>query len=78
MLAMLRETGWRNYSLFLRNDGLLVGYLEPDDFSTSVQAMDERDVNRRWQAEVAGLFSDLVDGRPDLAMEPLEEVFHLP
>jgi L-rhamnose mutarotase len=24
----LRETGWKNYSLFLREDGLLVGYLE--------------------------------------------------
>jgi L-rhamnose mutarotase len=28
MLAALRETGWSNYSLFLRDDGLLVGYLE--------------------------------------------------
>jgi L-rhamnose mutarotase len=25
MLAALRETGWHNYSLFLRPDGLLVG-----------------------------------------------------
>jgi len=24
MLAALRETGWNNYSLFLREDGLLV------------------------------------------------------
>jgi L-rhamnose mutarotase len=28
MLQALRETGWHNYSLFLREDGLLVGYLE--------------------------------------------------
>ena len=28
MLAALRETGWQNYSLFLRPDGMLVGYLE--------------------------------------------------
>ena len=27
MLDALRETGWNNYSLFLREDGLLVGYL---------------------------------------------------
>jgi L-rhamnose mutarotase len=26
MLTALRETGWNNYSLFLRKDGLLVGY----------------------------------------------------
>ena len=28
MLRALSDTGWRNYSLFLRDDGLLVGYLE--------------------------------------------------
>jgi len=27
MLAALRDTGWHDYSLFLRGDGLLVGYL---------------------------------------------------
>ena len=32
MQAALRETGWNNYSLFLRSDGLLVGYLETADF----------------------------------------------
>src|SRR2546430_7318719 len=32
MLLALRETGWNNYSLFLRPDGLLVGYLETEDF----------------------------------------------
>ena len=31
MLAALRDTGWHNYSLFLRDDGLLVGYVEADD-----------------------------------------------
>ncbi len=28
MLEALRETGWHNCSLFLRDDGLMVGYLE--------------------------------------------------
>ena len=39
MLAALRETGWRNYSLFLRPDGLLVGYLEADNFDQCVARM---------------------------------------
>ena len=34
MLAALSETGWHNYSLFLAADGLLVGYLETDDFKS--------------------------------------------
>ena len=27
-----RKAGWANYSLFLSGDGLLVGYLETDDY----------------------------------------------
>jgi len=34
------------------------------------------EVNARWQNEMAPLF-DLQGGRPDEAMVPLEELFHL-
>ena len=34
MLQALRETGWHNYSLFLREDGLLVGYFETPDYKS--------------------------------------------
>jgi L-rhamnose mutarotase len=30
MLAALTKTGWGNYSIFLAEDGLLVGYLETE------------------------------------------------
>jgi L-rhamnose mutarotase len=70
MLEALRETGWGNYSLFLREDGLLVGYFETDDFERAVAGMDARDVNTRWQADMARYFAD---GE----LERLEEVFHL-
>jgi L-rhamnose mutarotase len=76
MLAALREAGWRNYSLFLRDDGLLVGYLETEDFAAARAAMERTEVNARWQAEMAPFFEDL-DGRPDEDMTPLAEVFHL-
>jgi L-rhamnose mutarotase len=71
MLAALREAGWSNYSLFLSPDGLLVGYLETDDFEAAKRAMDETDVNARWQAEMAPFFEDA------LAFERVAEVFHL-
>lgn len=77
MLDALRATGWRNYSLFLRQDGLLVGYLECDDFEASLEAMAARDVNSRWQAEMAQFFELRGDARPDSGLERLEEVFHL-
>jgi len=77
MLNALRETGWRNYSLFLRPDGLLVGYLETDDFEKALAGMKTRDVNARWQAEMAPFFEKLTQGGADDNMLALEEVFHL-
>ncbi len=76
MRAALHDTGWRNYSLFLRDDGLLVGYVEADDLAAARAAMAATDVNARWQAEMAPFFVDL-GGRPDEGFVLLEEVFHL-
>jgi len=38
--------------VFLRDDGLLVGYLETPDFSQALKQMAEREVNARWQASM--------------------------
>ena len=77
MLEALRQSGWRNYSLFLREDGLLFGYLETDDFERARQDMARRAVNLRWQREMAPFFEELDGRRPDEGMQLLEEVFHL-
>ena len=77
MLDALRETGWRNYSLFLKPDGLLVGYVETDDFAKSCDDMKNYPVNARWQAEMASFFEAIAGGHADDNMVPLEEVFHL-
>jgi L-rhamnose mutarotase len=50
MRQALTETGWHNYSLFLRDDGLLVGYLETHDFNQALAQMAQLEVNARWQA----------------------------
>lgn len=77
MLAALRATGWHNYSLFLRPDGLLVGYLETPDFEQARLGMQNHPVNARWQAEMAPFFESLQQGAADASMLPLDEVFHL-
>ncbi len=77
MLDALRRTGWKNYSLFLCDDGTLIGYLECDDFAAVQAAMAATEVNARWQAEMAGFFSDLDGGTADEGMRPELEVFHL-
>jgi len=77
MLKALQETGWNNYSLFLRPDGLLVGYLETPSFKNARTAMATREVNERWQREMADFFIQPDGVLPDQAMAPLEEVFHV-
>lgn len=77
MLTALREAGWANYSLFLADDGLLVGYLECQDFAAAQAAMAATEVNARWQAAMAGYFTGLDGGPADEGMHPLPEVFHL-
>jgi L-rhamnose mutarotase len=77
MLDDLTAAGWGNYSLFLDDDGLLVGYVETPDFAAALAAMEASDANARWQAEMAEFF-ELPDGdRPDTGFRRLEEVFHL-
>lgn len=77
MLEALRSTGWHNYSLYLRPDGLLVGYLETEDFERARAGMQQHPVNARWQAEMAPFFEALEGGAADASMVALEEVFHL-
>lgn len=77
MQAALRDTGWSNYSLFLREDGLLVGYLETEDFEGALAGMAATDVNRRWQEDMARFFDGVPGRKADEQMWPLEEVFHL-
>jgi L-rhamnose mutarotase len=77
MLAALHEAGWHNYSLFLRDDGLLVGYLETEDFERARARMARLHVNERWQCEMKDFFVQPEGLLPDRAMQPLEEMFHL-
>jgi L-rhamnose mutarotase len=76
MLQALSDSGWGNYSIFLRPDGLLVGYLEADDFDKCRAAMKIQPVNARWQAEMSAFFEPM-PGDADDNMFSLEEVFHL-
>ena len=77
MLRALRHSGWRNYSIFARPDGLLVGYVEADDLVKAQAAMAATEVNARWQADMARFFVGL-DGRgPDEGLLLLDEIFNL-
>ena len=77
MRQALASTGWRNYSLFLSDTGIVIGYLECDDFEAALQAMEQTEVNARWQAEMGEFFTGLEGRRPDEGLLRLDEIFHL-
>jgi L-rhamnose mutarotase len=78
MLDALRDSGWHNYSLFLRDDGLLFGYFEtPNSLQMAQERMAEKEVNTRWQEFMAPFFESPDNARPDEMFVELTEVFHL-
>ena len=78
MLAALSRTGWHNYSIFAREDGLLFGYFEtPDSFQAARDGMAHEDINPKWQDFMAPYFENLSGAHADESMIELAEVFHL-
>jgi len=78
MLEALRQTGWHNYSLFMRGDGLMFGYFEtPLSLQEAQAAMAQTEVNARWQTLMGPYFEIPPGAHPDQSFVELEEVFHL-
>ena len=77
MLRALERSGRRNYSLFLREDGTLIGYYETEDDAASARALSVDPDTAEWEAEAAGFFVQLDGDRPDQSAPRLQEVFHL-
>ena len=78
MLEALERNGWHNYSLFMRDDGLIFGYFEtPDSFQAALDGMADEEINDKWQDFMAPYFEGLGGAHADESMVELEEVFHL-
>jgi len=78
MLQALRETGWTNYSIYLDpSDGLLIGYLETPDLEAAKAGMAAREINAKWQADMAPFFEALEGQAPDEGFLRLQEIFYL-
>lgn len=76
MLRALAANGWNNYSLFLGDDGLLIGYFETPSLESALDGMSAAEVNDRWQTEMGEFFEDL-ELPPDQGFVRLAEVFNL-
>ena len=77
MLDALSKCGYRNYSMFVDSSGVLVGYLETDDFALSAQLMSETEAQRAWDEYMSDMFRDVDDLRPVGTVMPLRHAFDL-
>lgn len=75
MLDELHRAGIRNYSIFLGDDGRLVGSYETDDPEATDRYLSTSSVARDWDEAMSLFF--LADERSGTIVRPLREVFHL-
>ena len=76
MREALSKHGWHNYSLFLQDDGLLVGYVETPDFDAALEGMQGEEVNAKWQNAMKDMFEELGGRAADTSLTLLEQVFY--
>ena len=82
LLEALRRHGWRNYSLFMRGDGLVFGYFEPvESYEASVAGVEAEEIDKKWKEWNKSHFEptrfETLDSWIEGHVIELEEVFHL-
>jgi len=77
MLALLKRAGISEYSIY-RRDELLILALRTEDFEATWKHIENDPVNLRWQAAMAPYFAPVEEIRPGERFAMLEEVFYLP
>lgn len=61
LLESIRQVGIRNYSMFVKSDGLLVAYMEGDNLRESLEQLAATDVSKRWQQHMAEFFDGEIE-----------------
>jgi len=77
MLDLLKKAGISEYSIFRRQD-LLVLTLRAVDFDATWSQIENNPVNLRWQQVMSDYFQPINDLRPGERFPMMEEVFYLP
>jgi L-rhamnose mutarotase len=77
MLALLKRAGISEYSIY-RRDELLILALRAADFESAWQQIESDPINTRWQQAMAPFFAPIEGLRPGERFPMMEEVFYLP
>jgi L-rhamnose mutarotase len=78
LLAELSAAGMRNYSLWLRPDGMEFGYLEVEDWEAACAYLARSEVHTRWQIAMQEFLDTPAEGEGGQPIQMLEQVFYLP
>ncbi|MGH9616429.1 MAG: L-rhamnose mutarotase [Acidobacteriaceae bacterium] len=76
MLALLKRAGVSEYSIFRREE-LLVLSMRTEDFNKTWDAVEKDPVNARWQEAMASYFEPMDPLAPGERFPMMREVFYL-
>jgi L-rhamnose mutarotase len=77
MLALLKQSGVSEYSIF-RRDELLILTMTVEDFDSTWDQIAADPINTRWQQAMAPYFEPITGLRPGERFPMMREVFYLP
>jgi L-rhamnose mutarotase len=76
MKDALSRNGWHNYTLFIKDNGEVFGYVEtPEGLEEANAGMQHEEINAKWQEVMADFVPEGI--KPDQNFLELEEYFHL-
>ena len=76
LLAKLKEAGICDYSIFRRDQDLIL-VMRVADFEAAWQQLADDPVNLRWQEKMAKYFEPVPDLKPGERLAMLSEVFYM-
>ena len=75
LLAELKVAGMRNYSLWIREDGIEFGYLECDDWDATCAYLAKSEVHTKWQDSMRDFLDSPVSAESSQPIQMLEMSF---
>ena len=76
LLAKLKEVGISRYSIFRRDQDLILA-MDVDDFDAAWSALDRDPTNLQWQEKMSAIFEPVTGLKPGERFAMMEEVFYL-
>jgi len=76
MSKLIKEAGFKNYTIFARKDGTLFAYWEHDDLEKGFEKMKSSEVRLKWEDYMNNFFVKEDENIIGPEYEDLREVWH--